>query len=345
MRLEHVDSLVSPVSGLSLHLQSVQSREHGEIKEGMLVDASGDHKVPIRNFIPRFISDASYTASFGEQWNRYRSIQIDSENKLNLTAQRFYRWTGWNKDELAGQRILEAGCGAGRFTQIMLEAGASVYALDMSSAVDACWLTNGPHANLSLVQADIYRIPHPLEFFDRIFCYGVLQHTPDPGQAFASLVGFLRPGGKIAVDCYVKSSSANRWTSKYRWRPITTRLSPQTLFKIIEWYIPKWLPIDNRLARVPGIGRWLVSVIPCWNYTGHLPLPRNEIVPWAILDTFDALAPKYDQPQSLEQVTSWFEQSGLSDVRVEPGSNGIIGNATKPPRRAADAQFGRTASG
>jgi hypothetical protein len=66
MRLEHVDSLVSPVSGLSLHLQSVQSREHGEIKEGMLVDASGDHKVPIRNFIPRFISDASYTASFGD---------------------------------------------------------------------------------------------------------------------------------------------------------------------------------------------------------------------------------------------------------------------------------------
>lgn len=331
MRLEHLDSLVSPATGLKLRLQSVQLQENGEIKEGTLVDASGDHQVQIRNFIPRFVSDPSYTGSFGEQWNRYRSIQIDSENDLNLSAERFYRWTDWNKDELAGQRILEAGCGAGRFTQIMLDAGASVYALDMSSAVDACWRTNGPHVNLSLVQADIYHIPHPMEFFDRIFCYGVLQHTPDPRQAFASLVRLLRPEGRIAVDCYLRSSSANRWTSKYRWRPITTRLSPQTLFNIIEWYIPKWLPVDTRLARVPLIGQWLTSIIPCWNYTGFLPLQRKEIVSWAILDTFDALAPKYDQPQTLEEVASWFRQAGLSNVRVEPGSNGIVGNAVKSP--------------
>jgi 2-polyprenyl-3-methyl-5-hydroxy-6-metoxy-1,4-benzoquinol methylase len=332
MRLEVIDSLVSPRTGLSLRLQSVQSQESGEIKDGTLVDASGADCVEIRNFVPRFISDPSYTDSFGEQWNRYRSIQIDSENKLNLSADRFYRWTGWNKEDLAGQRILEAGCGAGRFTQVMLDAGAKVYALDMSSAVDACWRTNGPHANLSLIQADIFRIPHPLEFFDRIFCYGVLQHTPDPKQAFRSLVRFLRPGGRIAVDCYAKSLGANRWKSKYRWRPITTRLSPQTLFRIIEWYIPKWLPIDTRLAGLPGIGRWIVSVIPCWNYTGLLPLRPDEIVSWAVLDTFDALAPKYDQPQSLEEVTRWFEEAGLSNVRVEPGSNGIVGNATKPLR-------------
>jgi SAM-dependent methyltransferase len=345
MRLEHLDSLVSPVTGLRLRLQSVQSREHGEVKEGTLVDESGGHQVQIHDFIPRFISDPSYTGSFGEQWNRYRSIQIDSENKLNLSADRFYRWTGWKKDELAGQRILEAGCGAGRFTQVMLDAGANVFALDMSSAVDACWRTNGPNANLSLVQADIYRIPHPGEFFDRIFCYGVLQHTPDPQRAFMSLIKFLRPGGRIAIDCYLKSRRPSRWTAKYIWRPITTRLSSQMLFKAVEWYIPKWLPIDTRLASVPVIGKWLISIIPCWNYTGLLPLGREEIVSWAILDTFDALAPKYDQPQSLAEVTSWFEEAGLSNVRVEPGSNGIVGNATKPVKRPADAQLGGNTSG
>ena len=345
MRLEHLNSLVSPVTGLRLCLQSVQSREHGEVKEGTLVDESGDHQVQIHDFIPRFITDPSYTGSFGEQWNRYRSIQIDSENKLNLSSDRFYRWTGWKKDELAGQQILEAGCGAGRFTQVMLDAGANVFALDMSSAVDACWRTNGPNANLSLVQADIYRIPHPGEFFDRIFCYGVLQHTPDPQRAFMSLIKFLRPGGRIAIDCYLKSRRPSRWSAKYIWRPITTRFSSQMLFKAVEWYIPKWLPIDTRLASVPVIGKWLISIVPCWNYTGLLPLGREEIVSWAILDTFDALASKYDQPQSLDEVTSWFEQAGLSDIHVELGSNGIIGNATKPLKRATDAQLGGNTSG
>ena len=329
MRLEHLESIVSPVTGLSMRLQSFQSQEHGEIKQGMLVDESGEHQVEIRNFIPRFVSGDSYAASFGEQWNRYRSIQIDSENKLNLSAERFYRWTGWNKDELAGQRILEAGCGAGRFTQVMLDAGATVYAFDMSSAVDACWRTNGPHTNLSLIQADIYHIPHGMEFFDRIFCYGVLQHTPDPREAFLSLVKFLRPGGRIAIDCYIKSRRLNRWTAKYLWRPITTRVSSQALFKIIEWYIPKWLPIDNRLARIPKLGKTLVGIIPCWNYTGMLPLSSEQITQWAILDTFDALGAKYDRPQTCAELLAWFNEAALTDVQVGPGSNGIIGTGIK----------------
>jgi hypothetical protein len=121
----------------------------------------------------------------------------------------------------------------------------------------------------------------------------------------------------------------NRWTAKFLWRPITTRLAAETLFKLVEWYIPKWLPIDTKLASVPGIGRRLVGVIPCWNYTGMLPLASTEIVQWAILDTFDALAPKYDLPQTLEEVRRWFGKRGLLDVEVEPGSNGIVANAIK----------------
>jgi len=329
MRSEHIANLISPMTGLSMRLESVKSQEHGEVKDGTLLDASGKHSVSIDNFVPRFVTNSAYTDRFGAQWNRYRSVQIDGENKLNISAERFFRWTGWKKNDLRGLRILEAGCGAGRFTQIMLDAGATVYALDMSSAVDACWRTNGPHENLCLFQGDIYQIPCRTQFFDRIFCYGVLQHTPDPRQAFLSLIKYLRPGGAISVDCYVKSSRANRWTSKYLWRPITTRLSPETLFRIIEWYIPKWLPLDTKLARVPGIGERLVSLIPCWNYTGLLPLGAEEMVAWAILDTFDALAPKFDQPQTLEEILHWFRQAGLANVRVEHGSNGIVGNATK----------------
>jgi hypothetical protein len=60
------------------------------------------------------------------------------------------------------------------------------------------------------------------------------------------------------------------------------------------------------------------------------PLSREQIKQWAILDTFDALSPQYDKPQACADVLAWFQQAGLSDVQVGRGSNGIIGNATKP---------------
>jgi len=330
VRSEYVDDLVSPITAKPMQVESVESEEHGRIKEGILVDASGKHRVPVRNFIPRFVTGITYADSFGEQWNRYRSVQIDRENKLNLSAQRFYGSTGWRREELKGLRILEAVSGAGRFTLVMLDAGASVYSFDLSSAVDSCWSTAGPHENLCLMQADIYKIPCKKGFFDRVFCYGVLQHTPDPFRAFMSLIPFLRPGGKISIDCYIKAPLFTRWTSKYLWRWWTTRIRRQHLFKIVEWYVPYWLPIDTRLSGVPRLGRRLVGIVPCWNYTGMLPLPPAEIVQWAILDTFDALSPQYDLPQTLDEVSRWFKEAGLAEVRVEKGSNGIVGNGVEP---------------
>ena len=60
--------------------------------------------------------------------------------------------------DLVGQTILEVGCGSGRFTQIMLDAGMEVYSLDYSNAVDACLANHGLHPNLHIVQG-IYEAP------------------------------------------------------------------------------------------------------------------------------------------------------------------------------------------
>ena len=57
-----------------------------------------------------------------------------------------------------------------------------------------------------------------------------------------------------------------------------------------------------------------------------LPLSREQQVEWAILDTFDALAPAYDDPQTPETVSEWFRSAGMTDVRVRIGGNGVLGN-------------------
>jgi SAM-dependent methyltransferase len=295
------------------------------IKRGRLIDPDGAD-IPIIDHIPRFVGAENYARSFGMQWNLFRTTQLDSHNGTTLTRDRFYSGTKWDDHEMEGESILEAGCGAGRFTEILLGAKAKVYSFDYSNAVDACYKNNA-HDNLCLFQGDIYSIPFEQGRFDKIFCHGVLQHLPDSKSAFMNLVKFLRKGGKMSIDVYMKDGRINSWKSKYIWRPITTRLDPDTLFKVTRCYISKWLRIDTFLKKT-ALLRGITLCVPCWNYVGW-PLTDEQRLEWAILDTFDALSARYDRPQTIEEVTSWFEEAKLEDVEVSKGGNGIIGNATK----------------
>jgi SAM-dependent methyltransferase len=286
-----------------------------------------------RGGIPRFVADDGYAESFGEQWNRWRRVQLDSVTGKPLSRTRLFSGTGWPK-RLDGERVLEVGCGAGRFTEVLLEAGAEVWAVDASSAVEAAQANLADQPRLHIAQADLFDLPFEAGSFDRVLCFGVLQHTPDPRRAFLTLVDYARPGGWFAADVYRKQPYVDRWSAKTLWRPLTTRLPRDRLRRIVEWYIPRWLPVDTRLARVPRVGRFLTAAVPCWNYSGLLDLDAEQLRTWAILDTFDALSPRYDQPQELETVRAWVDEARLVDASVVYGGNGIEVNGRRPPAPA-----------
>src|SRR6266545_5872497 len=121
-----------------------------------MADVTFTREAPIRNGIRRYVDTVDYADSFGEQWQRYRRVQLDSETRKSLSRDRLFRGTGWTPEELAGELVLEAGCGAGRFTEVLLGAGARVVAVDATTAVDACRETCGDHPRLALVQADLF---------------------------------------------------------------------------------------------------------------------------------------------------------------------------------------------
>ena len=58
-------------------------------------------------------------------------------------------------------------------------------------------------------------------------------------------------------------------------------------------------------------------------------MSKEQLVTWAIMDTFDALAPKYDIPASLSEVRQWFKEAGFEDVEVRKGGNGVVGNGRR----------------
>jgi SAM-dependent methyltransferase len=288
-----------------------------DVRDGRLECAGPKrHQYAIQNSIPRFVPPQNYATNFGFQWNKFRLTQLDSHSGTTITRDRFFASTGWKPDEMSGRRVLDVGCGAGRFAEIALETGAEVVALDYSSAVDACWENNREKGVLHCVQGDIYKLPFVSGSFDLVYCLGVLQHTPDVDAAFAALTGQLKPGGALAVDVYPKLwqnlASAKDWI-----RPLTRRMDRMNLFRMVENYlVPILLPVSVALGRVPLIGRKLRRLIPVSNYDGILPLTPEQLREWAVLDTYDMLAPMYDRPQTARTVREWFEGSGFKNVEV-----------------------------
>jgi SAM-dependent methyltransferase len=231
-----------------------------------------------------------------------------------ISRDRFLRATGWTRDTLAGARVLDVGCGAGRFAEIALSLGASVVAVDYSSAVDAC-RANLPDANLQVAQADVYALPFAPGTFDFVYSLGVIQHTPDVERTIAALARQVKPGGELVVDVYRRHWRG--WLHPRMWlRPITTRVEGRRLFAAVERAAPAMLKVSNAVGALPVVGSQLRRFVPVANYAGQLPLSPAQLEEWAILDTYDWLAPAYDQPQTAATLQRWMTDAGLAGVRV-----------------------------
>jgi 2-polyprenyl-3-methyl-5-hydroxy-6-metoxy-1,4-benzoquinol methylase len=275
--------------------------------------------------IPRFVPDDGYARSFGFQWGIHAQTQLDSCSGKGISRRRLFETTNW-PDDLSGQAILEAGSGAGRFTEVLLKTGAALISFDLSSAVESNYRSNGGSENLLIVQASIFDIPVRPRSMDKVICLGVLQHTPDPKRAFLCLANCVRPGGELVVDVYAaRLRSLLSW--KYLLRPITKRMDDEKLYRMIARITPGLKPISDLLYRI--LGHVGLRLLPIANYP-MLGLSPEQSLSWAILDTFDMYSPKHDHPQTLATVRSWFQEAGFDEVNVRFGPNGVVGRGRMP---------------
>jgi SAM-dependent methyltransferase len=311
--------------------------EHGDrIKEGSFFCDHCRHQYPIRGYIPRFLLESTnYSAGFGFQWNKHYNTQYDSHTGIGISAERFFKETRWPR-HLWGEIILEAGCGSGRFTEHAVSTGATVVSLDYSNAVEATLKGNGAAENLLVLQASIYEMPFRENYFDKIFCLGVIQHTPDPRAAFRCLSDVLAPCGQLVLDVYKRLPWYKMvFFTKYWFRPLTKRIPSNVLYAMCERWVKLWWPLTGLVVRLTK-RQYLSWFLLIADYRGVYPLPDALQREWSVLDTFDMLSPAYDHPQTIDSVRSWFESSGLRSVEVGDGYNGIEGRGEKPRRFQRD---------
>lgn len=278
----------------------------------------------IVNEIPRFVPSDNYSEAFGAQWNRYRKTQLDSYTKSPISETRLQRCFGedlWSS--LEGKLILEAGCGAGRFTEILLKKGAVVTSIDLSEAVVANQENCPQNETHRIAQADILELPFAPEQFDIVMCLGVIQHTPDTEKAISALYKQVKKGGWLVIDHYTYSLAYYTRTAPIV-RLFMRKLPKGKSIKWTERMVDLFLPLHKQMRNF-RLGQTLLSRIsPLVCYYHGFPELNDELQrEWALLDTHDSLTDYYKRFRTKGQITKVLQQLGLSEIHCEYGGNGV----------------------
>jgi SAM-dependent methyltransferase len=286
--------------------------------------------VPVVRGIPRFVASDDYAAAFGWQWKRFRRSQLDSYSGTTISRDRLTRCLGGSLEVVRGKAVLEAGCGAGRFTEILLEAGARVVAADLSSAVEANYANRRGSGGYFVCQADVRELPVAPRSFDVVVCLGVVQHTPNPEETIAALAGYVKPGGLLAIDHYSREYPAT-W-SRRALRAVLLRLPHGRARDVALGMTRALLPVHRALwHRRRGFGRlrrYLARLSPVVDYYDAYPeLGPDLLAEWALLDTHDTLTDYYKHFREPEDIRATLLALGLRDVTVCRGGNGVEARA------------------
>ena len=100
---------------------------------------------------------------------------------------------------IAGETIMDAACGTGRYTVAIAERGAAVTGLDFSAEMLAVARRRMPATELHV--ADLTKpLPFPSLHFDAVLCAQALKHIPELGFTMREFARVLRPGGRVVFS-------------------------------------------------------------------------------------------------------------------------------------------------
>jgi SAM-dependent methyltransferase len=95
-----------------------------------------------------------------------------------------------------GERVLDLGCGAGRFVAALRDAGADPVGIELAEAALERGRRNVPGADLRLVAPD-GSLPLEHGSIDLVWCSEVLEHVADTEHLLLETRRVLRPGGRL----------------------------------------------------------------------------------------------------------------------------------------------------
>ena len=252
-------------------------------------------------------ADRATVEVFERQWRAYAGLpRIFGKDPRamasNLTGERLSTRIGpaW----YPGRRVLDAGCGHGRYLRAFRDLGASVVGLDAGRGPEEAGVPlDDP--DIAIVQGSVLNLPFRDASFDLAFSDGVIHHTTDPEAAYGELARVVKPGGAVYVWVYPQEGMLREALFSTA-RAVTTRLPDAGMRAAAFFLAPLTLGVRSYSGTRLGRATWAecAQVVHDW------------------------LAPPLQSHHTWEEVEGWAHAAGLGDLERLPIPVGLT--AWKP---------------
>ncbi len=188
---------------------------------------------------------------YGKLWKkRMAGKSLDSTEELKESFKR----NGFDIEYVKGKKVLDIGCGSGRFTIALAKLGAGhVTGVDLGDdglEVARELASLAKLENITFDKHSVLDLPYEDESFDFVYCKGVLHHTGNLNKGLKEYHRVLKKGGKAFL--YLYGSGGLFWTSRRKMRQVMQLIPIDYSIRVLEligmsssrtifvdnWYVP-----------------------------------------------------------------------------------------------------------
>jgi ubiquinone/menaquinone biosynthesis C-methylase UbiE len=264
--------------------------------------------------------DSATVKGFGKEWTKLTQEGLSDRERAEIFTKYFSLVDLSRKPH----RVLDMGCGSGRWDVLVAPLVGELIAADASPLALQVARRNVRAPNVTFIECTPENLPFPDGYFDMIFSLGVLHHLPDTKSAIQALARKLAPSGVLLLYLYYAFDNRPAWF--------------RSLWKITDL-------LRRCISPLPFFLRYSTSQIIA--ATVYWPMARTAkyfTVPdsWPLkfyadrsfytmrTDALDRFGTRLEQRFTKCQITNLLESAGLQSIRFSDSGPYWVCSASKP---------------
>jgi len=186
---------------------------------------------------------------YAQFWKKFS--KKENYKAKNFILERFKNFKFFKKNFFFKKKIIDVGCGGGRYSNALrLLKAKSVVGIDYSSDAINLAKKNYKFKNLTFKKQNVLNINYKKNHFDIVHCNGVLHHTTNLEKGIREIIRICKPNGFIYL--YLYGRGGLYWSARKQMNTLLKTIPQNYSQKILDnigmptnrfifmdnWYVP-----------------------------------------------------------------------------------------------------------